>query len=84
MRPAHGLVALHGADVVPVQRAGPERRPRRRTAIASRPRPRPITLRDADSYAAQLRDEGAVIAGFAERRAEIVRQLDAAAAAGRA
>ena len=24
VRPAHGLVALHGADVVPVQRAGPE------------------------------------------------------------
>ena len=35
----------------------------------------PIELRDAGSYAAQLRDEGAVIAGFAERRAEIVRQL---------
>jgi glycyl-tRNA synthetase beta chain len=40
-----------------------------------------ITLRDADHYAAQLRDEGAVIASFAERRAEIVRQLAAAAAA---
>ncbi len=35
------------------------------------------------SYAAQLRDEGAVIASFAERRAEIVRQLGAAAAAAR-
>ena len=40
----------------------------------------PIALRDADSYAAQLRDEGAVIAGFDARRAEIVRQLAAAAA----
>jgi glycyl-tRNA synthetase beta chain len=39
-----------------------------------------ITLRDADSYAAQLRDEGAVIAGFADRRAEIARQLQATAA----
>ncbi len=39
----------------------------------------PIVLRDADSYAEQLHDEGAVIAGFAERRAEIVRQLQAAA-----
>ena len=38
-----------------------------------------IALRHADSYAAQLRDEGAVIAGFAERRAEIVRQLQAEA-----
>jgi glycyl-tRNA synthetase beta chain len=39
-----------------------------------------ITLRDADSYAAQLREEGAVIASFAERRSELVRQLHAAAA----
>ena len=39
-----------------------------------------IELRDADSYAAQLETEGAVIAGFAARRAEIVRPLPAAAA----
>ena len=39
-----------------------------------------IALRDADSYAEQLLTQGAVIAGFAERRAEILRQLDAAAA----
>ena len=24
VRPAHGLVALHGADVVPIRRAGPD------------------------------------------------------------
>src|SRR5690606_38616003 len=41
----------------------------------------PIALRDADSYARQLLDEGAVIASFAERRAEIQRQLAAAAQA---
>ena len=40
----------------------------------------PVVLRSADSYAGQLAEEGAVIAGFAERRAEIVRQLQAAAA----
>jgi glycyl-tRNA synthetase beta chain len=39
----------------------------------------PIVLRDADSYAQQMQDEGAVIPAFAERRAEIVRQLQAAA-----
>jgi glycyl-tRNA synthetase beta chain len=39
-----------------------------------------ITVRDADSYAATLASEGAVIAGFAERRAEIARLLAAAAA----
>ena len=37
-------------------------------------------IKDADSYAATLAKEGAVIASFAERRAEIVRQLAAAAA----
>ena len=79
VRPAHGLVALHGADVVPIEalglRAGRQTRGHRFEAQAD-----PIVLRDADSYAAQLRDEGAVIASFAERRAEIQRQLRAAAA----
>jgi glycyl-tRNA synthetase beta chain len=79
VRPAHGLVALHGADVVPVGvlglKAGRTTQGHRFEAAKS-----PLELRDADSYAAQLRDEGAVIASFAERRAEIVRQLDAAAA----
>jgi glycyl-tRNA synthetase beta chain len=37
-------------------------------------------LKDADSYAQQLASEGAVIASFAARRAEIVKQLTAAAA----
>jgi glycyl-tRNA synthetase beta chain len=39
-----------------------------------------VVLKDADSYAATLQKDGAVIASFAERRAEIVRQLAAAAA----
>jgi len=37
-------------------------------------------LKDADSYAQQLATEGAVIASFAARRVEIVKQLAAAAA----
>ncbi len=36
-------------------------------------------LHNADSYAQQLRDQGAVIASFAERRADIVQQLKQAA-----
>ncbi len=40
----------------------------------------PVVIQSADSYASQLKDDGAVIASFAERRAEIVRQLQAAAA----
>ena len=78
VRPAHGLVALHGASVVPVAvlglQSGRTTQGHRFEAAAS-----PVALRDADSYAAQLREEGAVIASFAERRAEIARQLQAAA-----
>ena len=82
VRPAHGLVALHGADVVPVQalglKAGNTTHGHRFEAAVN-----PVVLRHADSYAQQLRDEGAVIASFAERRADIVRQLaDVAARAG--
>jgi len=39
-----------------------------------------VSIREADSYAEQLKTEGAVIASFDERRAEIARQLQAAAA----
>ncbi len=79
VRPVHGLVALHGADVVPISVLGLQAG---RTTQGHRfeAKQATITLRDADSYAAQLRDEGAVLASFAERRAEIVRQLQAAAA----
>jgi len=81
VRPAHGLVALHGEQIVPVAtlglKAGRATQGHRFEAKVS-----PVVLRDADSYAAQLREEGAVIASFDERRAEIVSQL--AAAAGRA
>ncbi len=79
VRPAHRLVALHGADVVPVRALGltAGRVTQGHRFEAAQP---DVTLRDADSYAQQLADEGAVIASFAERRAEIVRQLTAAAA----
>ena len=80
VRPAHGLVALHGGEVVPVRALGLDagRTTHGHRFEASRT---PIELRDADGYATQLRDEGAVIASFDERRAEIRRQLDSAAAA---
>ncbi len=79
VRPAHGLVALHGADVVPVSvlglQSGRETKGHRFEAAVP-----VVSLKDADRYAAQLRDDGAVIASFAERRADIVRQLGEAAA----
>jgi glycyl-tRNA synthetase beta chain len=82
VRPAHGLVALHGSTVVPVKvlglKAGNRTQGHRFEAKVS-----PLLIADADSYCATLAEEGAVIASFAERRAEIVRQLAAAAAAAK-
>ncbi len=79
VRPAHSLVALHGSDVVPVQalglKAGNSTQGHRFEARVS-----PVVFQDADSYAATLAQDGSVIASFAERRAEIARQLAAAAA----
>lgn len=78
VRPAHGLVALHGSEVITVEalglRSGRETHGHRFEASVD-----PVVLRDADSYALQLNDEGAVIAGFEARRLEIARQLAEAA-----
>jgi glycyl-tRNA synthetase beta chain len=78
VRPAHGLVALHGADVVPLRAlglvSGRETQGHRFEAAMS-----PVVLQDADHYAEQLDAQGAVIASFAARHGEIVRQLNAAA-----
>jgi glycyl-tRNA synthetase beta chain len=80
VRPAHSLLALHGSQVVPVEmlglRAGNTTHGHRFEAVSDT-----IGIRDADSYAATLETEGAVIASFEARRAEIARQLAAAAAA---
>jgi len=80
VRPAHGLVALHGADVVAVQALGLQAG-RQTTGHRFEAAVHPVVLRDADSYATQLAAEGAVIASFAERKAEISRQLAAQATA---
>jgi glycyl-tRNA synthetase beta chain len=78
VRPAHGLVALHGSDIVPVQALGltSGRTTSGHRFEAAQPT---VSIESADSYAAQLREQGAVIASFAERRAEISRQLKGAA-----
>jgi glycyl-tRNA synthetase beta chain len=79
VRPVHGLVALHGAEVVPVSvlglTSGRATQGHRFEAAVS-----PVTIKDADSYAAQMENEGAVIASFEARRADIARQLHDAAA----
>ncbi|MCF8179637.1 MAG: glycine--tRNA ligase subunit beta [Sulfuritalea sp.] len=78
VRPAHGLVALHGSEVVPVSilglQASNSTRGHRFEASLD-----PVVLRNADSYAQQLETEGAVIASFDDRRKEIERQLALAA-----
>ncbi len=80
VRPAHGLVALHGAEVVPVAllglQAGRQTRGHRFEAAMD-----PVVLQDADHYERQLLEQGSVIPGFGARRDEIRRQLAAAAAA---
>ena len=79
VRPAHGLVALHGAEVVPVAAlgltAGRSTHGHRFEAVRD-----PITIAHADQYADTLREQGAVIARFAERRALIESQIESAAA----
>ena len=79
VRPAHGLVALHGDAVVEVQALG-----LRATRVTQGHRfeaeAASITLRSADSYESQLELEGAVIASFARRREAIAQQIEAAAA----
>jgi glycyl-tRNA synthetase beta chain len=79
VRPAHGLVAMHGSVVIPLQAlgltSGNSTQGHRFEAAVS-----PVLIAHADDYAATLKKDGAVIASFAERKAEIARQLAAAAA----
>ena len=77
VRPVHGLLALHGDAVVAVQalglRSGNSTQGHRFEAEVS-----PVRIRTADEYAQTMLRDGAVIVGFAERRAEIARQLEQA------
>ena len=79
VRPAHGLVALHGKDIVPISvlglSASSQTQGHRFEAISE-----VLEIRDADSYETQMENEGAVIPSFEKRRAEIAKQLAAAAA----
>jgi glycyl-tRNA synthetase beta chain len=79
VRPAHRLLALHGSTVVDIQALGlqssnmTEGHRFESSGMA-------FEVRDADSYEEQMSRQGAVIASFEARRAEIVRQLAEAAA----
>jgi glycyl-tRNA synthetase beta chain len=88
VRPAHRLVALYGAEVVLVDprhldrpvvilglQAGRTTQGHRFEASVAK-----VVLKDADSYEAQMENEGAVIPSFEKRRAEIAKQISAVAA----
>ncbi len=78
VRPAHGLVALHGSDIVPVSILGLSAG---NTTMGHRfeSKKAVITINDADSYEQQLKTEGSVIASFEARKADIAAQLKVAA-----
>lgn len=78
VRPVHGLLALHGADVVPVSilglNAGRITHGHRFQGVPD------IPVATADAYEEALAAHGQVIAAFDARRAETERQLRAKAA----
>jgi glycyl-tRNA synthetase beta chain len=75
VRPAHSLLALHGADVVPVTalglKAGNTTQGHRFLSSGD------IVISNADSYEDQLRVQGKVISSFAKRREVIEEKLEA-------
>ncbi len=78
IRPAHRLLAVHGADIVALHALGLAAG---RTTDGHRFLGRAgIEIESADAYEPTLRAEGKVIPGFAERRAAIADGLHAAAA----
>ena len=74
VRPVHGLVALHGTDVVPVNVLGLDSG--RQTLGHRFLSQGAIIFAQADDYAKQITEQGKVIASFAERRAAIKAALD--------
>lgn len=78
VRPAHGLIALHGSDVIPVSVLGLSAS-NTTTGHRFESKKAVLTINDADSYEQQLKAEGAVIASFEARKADIANQLKAAA-----
>ncbi len=77
VRPVHGLVVLHGSDVLPITilgiDAGNRTRGHRFMSEGD------ITLNQADEYASALAEQGHVIASFDDRRDAIRKQLDESA-----
>jgi len=82
VRPAHGLVALYGDEILPISSLGLKAG---RTTQGHRFHcPMPIQFDHADQYAEQLFKEGRVIASFVDRRSRIEKALHSKAAPDRA
>ena len=73
VRPVHALVMLHGSRIVPGTVLGLSST--NRTQGHRFMGKRDLVLASADEYVAKLRDEGMVICRFADRKAQIERQL---------
>lgn len=74
VRPVHGLIALHGAEIVPINVLGLDSA--NKTWGHRFLSQGEIVFAQADDYAKQLAEQGKVIANFAERKATIQAELD--------
>ncbi len=78
VRPAHGLVAMHGSQVLPVKAlglsAGNSTQGHRFEGKLDK-----VVFKHADAYAKQLAQDGAVIANYEARSRDMIRQLRAQA-----
>lgn len=79
VRPVHGLVALHGSEVVPASVLGLQSG--RHTGGHRFLSQGPVEIAHADEYAATLQANGKVVASFEARREAIKAKLDEMAAA---
>jgi glycyl-tRNA synthetase beta chain len=69
VRPAHALIALHGATVLPLTLLGLAASNKTEGhRFLTAPGKREVTIADAESYAATLADAGKVVAGFDARK----------------
>lgn len=74
VRPVHGLIALHGSDILPVRVLGLQSG---RTTLGHRfLSSGEISFTQADDYAEQIAEQGKVIANFTQRKQIIKAQLD--------
>ena len=79
VRPVHRLIALHGETVLGVKALGLEAS-NMTEGHRFESDVKAFAIREADSYDAQMLEQGKVIASYSKRKAEIEKQLAAAAA----